>query len=72
MNKRDIINMCLEGMRERSKITNALEFHYASINGYYDCKAAASKAGYTGECFVLLWNQACKLHARELNIREVI
>lgn len=70
MNKREIIAMCLERMIATEQITNALELHYAITNAYADCKYAASKSGYTGACFHDLWDQACKQHARKLNIRQ--
>lgn len=72
MNKRDIIDMCLDRMIANEQITNGVELHYATSAAYYDCKYAAAKAGYTGDCFNDLWNRACTEHERKLNIRAIV
>ena len=70
MNKRDIISMCYDRIKQLESITNAIESHYATATAYYDCKAAAAAAGYVGACFDDLWHRAIDERVRELNIKE--
>lgn len=70
MNKRDIISMCYDRIKQNESITNAVKLHYATAAAYYDCKAAAAAAGYVDTCFDGLWHRAIDERARELNIRE--
>lgn len=68
MNKRDIIEMCLTRMIVNESA--GLAIHTESEKAYRECKQLAAKAGYTGNCFDMLWNEACKRHAHKLNVRE--
>lgn len=71
MNKRDVLTMILEEMREKDGIPLP-KMHEATRLSYERCKAVAACNGYSGACFDQLWFRASKMHARELNIREEV
>lgn len=60
--------MCLTRMIANENAGKAI--HTESEKAYRECKQVAAKAGYTGACFDMLWDEACKRHAIKLNIHE--
>lgn len=70
-NKRDVIAMCYNRIKELDKIVDPVKLHYATSSIYYDCKAAAAAAGYVDGCFDACWHRAVDQHARDLDVRAV-
>lgn len=62
MNKLECINFILNALINNTERT--------SIKVYEECKAVCKQNGYTGECFVQLWQAACQKHAAMLNVRD--
>lgn len=68
MNKRAIIELCLSRMTANENA--GINFHAATEKAYNECMITAINAGYTASCFNTLWVEACKRHARTLNVKE--
>lgn len=69
MNKRDILEICLARMISNENAGKKI--HEETEKAYIDCKKIALNAGYKSECFIQIWNEATKRHAKKLNIRAI-
>lgn len=63
MNKRECVDYIVNAIIIRNK-------ERQSYKVYEECRELCKQNGYEGECFVQLWNKACKKHAAMLGVRD--
>lgn len=62
VNKRECVDYILNALVSNSEKT--------SCRVYEECKEVCRLNGYAGECFVQLWQAACRKHEAMLGVRD--
>lgn len=62
MNKLECVDYILNALISNTERT--------SYKVYEECMEVCKQNGYTGECFVQLWQKACKKHGAMLGVRD--